>query len=57
MDDITILVPSKVGADELLQCYHKLFMWARVKAKSKKSQSLLFRGSVKEIHFCIGGVT
>ena len=57
MDDITILVPSQIAADGLLQRYYNLFTWARMKAKSKKSQSLLLiRGSVREIHFKIGGL-
>ena len=56
MDDITILVPSKIAADGLPQRYYDLFTWARMKAKSKKSRSLsLVRGSVKEIHFQIRG--
>lgn len=29
MDDITILIPFKVGTDELLQRYHKLFTWEK----------------------------
>ena len=56
MDDITILVPSQISADGLLQRYYDLFTWARMKAKPKKSQSLsLVGGSVREIHFKIGG--
>ena len=58
MDDITILVLSKIAANGLLQRYYDLFTWARMKAKPKKSQSLsLVRGSVREIHFKIGGDT
>ena len=57
MDDITILVPPKIAADGLLQRYG-LFKWARMKAKPKKSRSLsLVGGSVREIHFKIGGDT
>ena len=56
--DINILVPSKIAADGLLQRYYDLFTWARMKAKPKKSQSLLLTGgSVREIHFKIGGDT
>ena len=56
MDDITIIVPSQISADGLLQRYYDLFTWARMKAKPKKSRSLLLvRGSVREIHFKIGG--
>ena len=56
MDDITILVPSQIAADGLLQRYYDLFTWARMKAKPKKSRSLsLDGGSVREIHFKIGG--
>ena len=55
IDDITILVPSQISADGLLQRYYDLFTWARMKAKPKKSRSLsLVRGSVREIHFKIG---
>ena len=55
MDNITILVPSKIAANGLLQRYYDL-TWARMKAKPKKSWSLsLVRGSVWEIHFKIGG--
>ena len=55
MDDITILVPSQITADGLLQRYYDLFTWARMKAKPKKSRSLpLVGGSVREIHFKIG---
>ena len=56
MDDITILVPSQIAANGLLQRYYNLFTWARMKAKPKKSQSLsLVGGSVREINFKIGG--
>ena len=56
MDDITILVSSKIAADGSLQRYYDLFTWARMKAKPKKSRSLsLVGGSVREIHFKIGG--
>ena len=56
MDDITILVPSQIAADGLLQRYYNLFTWARMKAKPKKSRSLsLVGGSVRKIHFKIGG--
>ena len=56
MDDITILIPSKIATDGLLQRYYDLFTWARTKAKPKKSWSLsLVRGSVREIHFKIRG--
>ena len=54
--DITILVPSQISADGLLQRYDNLFTWARMKAKPKKSRSLsLVGGPVREIHFKIGG--
>ena len=39
MDDVTTLVQSKVGTQELLHRFHDLFTWVRMKAKSKKSQS------------------
>ena len=56
MDDITILVPSQIAADGLLQSYYNLFTWARMKAKPKKSRSLSLVGrSVREIHFKIRG--
>ena len=55
MDDITILVPSKIAADGLLQRYYDLFTWVRMKAKPKKSRNLsLVGGSVREIQFKIG---
>ena len=58
MDDITILVLSKIAADGLLQRYYDLFTWVRMKVKPKKSQSLSFVGRcVREIHFKIGGDT
>ena len=58
MNNITILIPSKITADDLLQRYYDLFTWARMKAKTKKSRSLsLVGGSVREIHFKIGGDT
>ena len=44
MDDITILVPSQISADGLLQRYYELFTWARMKGKPKKSRSLSFVG-------------
>ena len=56
MDDITILVPSKITTDVLLQRYYELFTWVRMKAKPKKSWGLsLVRGSVREINSKIGG--
>ena len=56
MDDITILVPSQIAADGLLQRYYELFTWARKKGKPKQSRSLsLVGGSVREIHLKIGG--
>ena len=56
MDDITILVLSKITAYGLPQRYYDLFTWARMKAKPKKSQSLsLVRGSVRKIYFKSGG--
>ena len=55
MEDITILIPSKIAADGLLQRYYDLFPWARMKAQPKKSRSLsLVGGSVSEMHFKIG---
>ena len=44
MDDITILVPSQITADSLLQRYYELFTWVRMKAKPKKNQSLSLVG-------------
>ena len=56
--DITILVPSKIAADGLLQRYYDLFTWARMKAKPKKSRSLSLVGrSVREINFKTGSDT
>ena len=56
IDNITILVPSQIAADGLLQSYDDLFTWARMKAKPKKSRNLSsLRGSVREIHFKTGG--
>ena len=56
MDNITILVSSKIAADVLLQRYFDLFSWARMKAKPKKSRGQsLVRRSVGESHFKIGG--
>ena len=56
MDDITILVPSQIAADGLLQKYYDLFRWARMKAKPKKSRSLSLVGwSVREINLKIRG--
>ena len=58
MDNITILIPSKIAANGLLQRYYDLFTWVRMKDMPKKSQSLsLVRGSVREIHFKIGSDT
>ena len=58
MDYITILTPSKIAADGLLQMYYGLFTWARMKAKPKISRNLpLVRGTVEEIHLKIGGDT
>ena len=56
MDDVTTLVQSKAGTQELLDRFHDLFTWARMKAKPKKSQSIsLVRGTICDIHFSIGG--
>ena len=56
MDDVTTLVQSKVGTQELLDHFHDLFTWAHMKAKSKKSRSIsLVRGTICDIHFSIGG--
>ena len=55
MDDITILVLAKIGAEYLLQCYHSFFIWLRMKIKAKKNWSLLiFRGAIKDTRFHIG---
>lgn len=54
MTEITILVPSMVGADKLLQIYDKIFTRVRIEAKTKKSKSLPLCGvSVREIYICI----
>ena len=56
MNNISILVPSQIAADGLLQRYYDLSKWARMKAKPKKSGSLsLVGGSVRKIHSKIGG--
>ena len=56
MDDITILVQSKIGADNLLRRYFSLFTWARMRVKPQKSRSLsLIKGSVRKVKFRIGG--
>ena len=56
MDDITALIPSQVSAQELMDRFHELFTWARMKAKPKKSRSAsIVRGKLQEIHFTIGG--
>ena len=56
MDDVTTLVQSKAGTQELLDRFHDLFTWARMKAKPKKSRSIsLVRGTICDIHFFIGG--
>ena len=56
MDDITTLVQSKAGTQELLDRFHELFTWARMKAKPKKSRSIsLVCGTICHIHFSIGG--
>ena len=55
MNDITILVPSQIAADGLLQRFYDLCTWGRIKTKPKKSRSLsLVEGSVREIPFKIG---
>ena len=52
MDNITIFIPSKIAFDYLVQRYHKLFKWARMKASPEKNRTLLLvKGSVWEIHF------
>ena len=54
--DVTVLVPSQIAADGLLQRYYNFFTWARMKVKPKKSRSQsLVGGSVREIHFKIEG--
>ena len=56
MDDVTTLVQSKAGTQELLDRFHDLFTWAQIKAKPKKSRSIsLVRGTICDIHFSIGG--
>ena len=56
MDDVTALVQSKVGTQELLDRFHYLFTWVRMKAKPKENQSIsLIRGTICDIHFSIGG--
>ena len=56
MGDITILVPSQIAANGLLQRYYNLFPWARIKPKLKKSRSLsLVGGFAWEIRLNIGG--
>ena len=56
MDDVTTLVQSKAGTQELLDRFHELFTWARMKAKPTKSRSIsLVRGTICDIHFSIGG--
>ena len=58
MDNITILVSSKIAIDGLLQRYYDLFTWVRMKVKPKTSWSLpLVGGSSLEIYFKIGGET
>ena len=42
MDDITILIPSKIAADGLLQRYYDLFTWVRMKAQPKKSRRICY---------------
>ena len=55
MKDNTILVPSQIAADGLLQRYYDLFTWTRMKAKPKSRSLSLVGGSVREIHFKIEG--
>ena len=59
VDNIIILLQSKIAADGLLQRHYDLFTRARMKAKpKKKSWSLpLVGGSVREIYFKFGGDT
>lgn len=40
VDGISILFPSKVSADEMMQHYYILIMCPRIKSKPKKSRSL-----------------
>ena len=52
MDDVNTLARSKVGTQELLDCFHDLFSWTRMKAKPKKSRSIsLVHGTICDIHF------
>ena len=51
MDDITILEPSKIAADGLLQWYYDLFTWVRMKPKPKKSLNLLLVGGCQKDQF------
>ena len=47
MDDITALIPSQVSTQDLMNRFHELFTWARMKAKPKKSRSAsIVRGKV-----------
>ena len=56
MDDVTTHVQSKTGTQEILDHFHDLFTWARMKAKPKKSRSIsLVCGTICDIHFSIGG--
>ena len=56
MDDVTTLIQSKEGTQQLLDRFYNLFTWTRMKAKPKKSRSIsLIRGKVQDIHFSIGG--
>ena len=56
MDDVTTLVQSKVGTQELLDRFNDLFTWAWIKVKPKKSRSIsLVCGTICDIHFSIGG--
>ena len=58
MDDITILVPSQIVADVLLQSYYDFYTWAGIMAEPKNSRSLsLVVGSMRAIHFKVGGDT
>ena len=56
MDDITTLVQSKAGTQKLLDRFHDLSTWARMKSKPKKSLSIsLVCGTICDIHFSTGG--
>ena len=56
MDDVTTLVQSRDSTQDLLNRFHDLFTWARMKAKPKKSRSIsLSHGKVINTHFSIGG--